>query len=191
LFRRKSDQVESTPVESSAKPGGKGRPTPSRKEAEARRKALAKAPRSRKELAAARSADRAKASQGMRAGDERYLLPRDRGPVRRFVRDWIDSRFTIGEIVLPLLVATLILGFVGNQRIVVVANMVMLALLVVIIVNLVLLRFGLRRELKRRFPDESWSGTTWYAVTRSLQMRLLRMPKPQYKIGQQIPETYR
>ena len=54
-----------------------------------------------------------------------------------------------------------------------------------------MLRFRLRRELARRFPDEGLKGTTYYAVMRSLQMRFMRLPKPQVKIGQQLPEHYR
>ncbi len=49
----------------------------------------------------------------------------------------------------------------------------------------------LRRELDRRFPDEPRKGTTYYAVTRSLQMKFLRLPKAQVKIGEKLPETYR
>ena len=40
--------------------------------------------------------ERAEASAGMRAGDERYLLARDRGPERALVRNIVDSRRTVG-----------------------------------------------------------------------------------------------
>jgi hypothetical protein len=61
----------------------------------------------------------------------------------------------------------------------------------VIIVDIVMLRFRLRRELARRFPGEPTKGTTLYAAMRSLQMKFMRLPKPQVKIGQKLPETYR
>jgi hypothetical protein len=57
--------------------------------------------------------------------------------------------------------------------------------------DMVLLRFRLRRELVRRFPDESFKGTTYYAITRAMQMRFMRLPKTQVKIGQTLPEQYR
>ncbi len=87
------------PPEATEKPGGKGRPTPTRKEAEAAAKARAKVPRTRKEQAAAQRAHAAsparRCARAMKTGDERYLLPRDKGPVRRFIRDFVDRRFSL------------------------------------------------------------------------------------------------
>jgi hypothetical protein len=53
------------------------------------------------------------------------------------------------------------------------------------------LRFKLRRELTARFPGEPLKGTTYYAVMRSLQMKFMRLPKAQVRIGQRLPEHYR
>ncbi len=50
--------------------------------------------------------------------------------------------------------------------------------------------FRLRRELRRRFPDESTKGAVGYGILRSLQLRWLRLPKPQVKLGQKLPERY-
>ncbi|HEY9354404.1 MAG TPA: DUF3043 domain-containing protein, partial [Nocardioides sp.] len=60
-----------------------------------------------------------------------------------------------------------------------------------VIINLIALRFLLRKELKRRFPDNDLKGTTYYAIMRSIQIRPLRLPKPQVKIGTQLPDDYR
>ena len=60
-----------------------------------------------------------------------------------------------------------------------------------IIFDLFRLRFRLRRELTARFPDAPQKGTTYYAVIRSMQMRFMRLPKAQVKVGQQLPEHYR
>ena len=59
------------------------------------------------------------------------------------------------------------------------------------ILDMLMLRFRLRRQLAARFPDEPVKGTTYYAVTRAMQMKFMRLPKPQVKIGQEIPEHYR
>jgi hypothetical protein len=59
------------------------------------------------------------------------------------------------------------------------------------VVDIVVMRFRLRRELTRRFPAEPLKGTTYYAVMRALQMKFMRMPKAQVKIGQKLPEHYR
>jgi len=196
LFGRKSQSTtEVAETDVAAKPGGKGRPTPSRKEAEAARKARLKTPRTRKEQAAAARLARAESSQKMReamkTGDERYLPARDRGPVKRFVRDYVDSRFTIAEIILPILIVAMVMGYVGNPRLAVIGELVVLLMIVIVAVNLVVLLMGMRREIRARFSDKDVRGTTYYAVMRALQVRFLRMPKPQVKIGTQLPKTYR
>ncbi len=194
LFRRTKSEAEAVEVVD-VKPGGKGRPTPKRKEAEALAKARARTPRTRKELAArqreGRSEDSRKVRAGMKAGDERYLLPRDKGPLRRFIRDYVDSRFSIVELLIPLLVVTMVLGYSGQQALMNASQFIMMATFLFVIVDMVLLRFRLRKELTRRFPGESLKGTTYYAVIRSLQMKFMRMPKAKVKIGQDLPDTYR
>ena len=200
MFRRsKSETVVSSPASNAgataAKPGGKGRPTPSRKEAEAAARARAKAPRNRKEQARAQRLARAESSQKVRAamksGDERYYLPRDRGPVRRFVRDFVDTRFSIIELMIPLLIVTMVLGYSGNPRLAGFGNTLLLGTLLLVVMDMVFLRFRLRRELARRFPEENPKGTTYYAVTRAMQMKFMRLPKAQVRIGQELPEHYR
>ncbi|NYE38866.1 hypothetical protein F4692_004021 [Nocardioides cavernae] len=193
VFRRNSSEQETTaPVD---KVGGKGRPTPTRKEAEAAARAKAKVPRTRKEQAAAQRAARGDTSRKMReamkTGDDRYLPARDRGPVRRFIRDFVDSRFSFIELMIPLLIVSMVLGYSGNPSMIQLGNTVLFTTLLVIIVDIVMLRFRLRRELARRFPDEPTKGTTLYAAMRSLQMKFLRLPKAQVKIGEKLPEIYR
>ena len=190
MFRRTSSEPE-TPA-TTDKVGGKGRPTPSRKEAEAAARARAKAPRTRKEQMAAQRAARGDTSQKMRqamkTGDERYLPGRDRGPVRRFIRDYVDHRFSFTEMMVPLLLLSMVLSYAGQIQL---GNTIMFTTIMVIIFDLVMLRFRVRRELARRFPDEPTKGTTLYVVMRSLQMKFLRMPKAQVKIGEKLPENYR
>ena len=193
LFRRTKSE---TPAEQAVtKAGGKGRPTPSRREAEAAAKARAKVPRSRKEMAQAQRSARTESSQNVRAamksGDERYYLARDKGPVRRFVRDFVDSRFSFIELMVPLLIVTMVLGYSGSTQLRSIGNTVLLGTILLVIVDMVLLRFRLRRQLASRFPDEPIKGTTYYAVTRALQMKFMRMPKSKVKIGQELPEHYR
>ena len=199
MFRRtrsgSTDQPVNTAAESADAPGRKGRPTPTRKEAEAAARARAKVPRTRKEMAAAQKANRSESStqmrQAMKTGEERYLPPRDKGPVKRFLRDYVDSHFSVVELMIPLMLVVLLLAYTGNPTITSYANLAMLTAFVLIIFDLVRLRFRIRRELAARFPGVSTKGTTFYAMTRSLQMRFMRMPKAQVKVGQQLPPTYR
>ena len=193
MFRRNSE--ESAPVEEPSKVGGKGRPTPTRKEAEAAAKARAKVPRTRKEMTKqqreAKSESSKKVRAAMKSGDERYLLARDKGPVRRFIRDYVDSRFSFVELMIPILIVTMIMGYSGNDQLATIGNTLLFGMLLLVVLDLVLLRRRIRKQLAIRFPGESVKGTTYYAVTRSLQMKFMRMPKAKVKIGQELPEHYR
>ncbi len=115
----------------------KGRPTPSRREAEAARKARAKVPRTRKEQAAARRLARTESSgkmrQAMKTGDDRYLPARDQGPVRKFIRDYIDSSFWMLELMLPAMVVFLVFGYSGNATLATYANVALPAMLLVVL----------------------------------------------------------
>ncbi len=194
MFRRsKSDSASS--AQTPAKPGGKGRPTPTRKEAEAAAKARAKSgPRTRKERAAAQRSSRAvsgaKMREAMRTGDERHLPQRDKGPVRRFIRDFIDSRISLVEFLVPLMLISLVLGWTREPGLMALGNALLLTGIAMAGVEMVMMRFRMRRELARRFPDEPLKGTTYYMVMRALQVRFLRLPKRQVKIGQKLPEHY-
>jgi hypothetical protein len=198
VFRRNKSEappVETDVVVDAGASGGKGRPTPTRKEAEAAAKARAKVPRTRKEQAAAarlaRSDSSTRMRQAMKTGDERYLPARDRGPVKRFLRDYVDSRFSFVELMIPVLLVTTVMAWSGSSTVASYGNAILLGMLLLIVTDMVRLRFKLKRELAARFPDEPTKGTTYYAVMRSLQMKFMRMPKSQIKIGQKLPERYR
>ncbi len=195
MFRRNKSETETQPSPTPEKMGGKGRPTPSRKEAEAAARARAKVPRTRKEIAKAQRAARVESSQrvrsAMKSGDERYFLARDKGPVRSFIRDFVDSRFSFIELMIPLLILTMVLGYSGNPSLANMGNTILLGTMLLVVVDMLLMRRRMRRELARRFPDESTKGTTYYAVMRSLQMKFMRLPKAKVKIGQKLPEHYR
>jgi hypothetical protein len=195
LFRRSKSESATSTEQAVAKVGGKGRPTPTRREAEAAAKARAKVPRTRKEQAQAQRSVSSTSSknvrQAMKDGDERYYPARDRGPVRRFVRDFVDARFSLIELVIPLLLITMVLGYSGNPTLKQWGNTMLLATVVLVLLDMFFLRFRLRRELARRFPDAPTKGLTYYSVTRALQMKFMRLPKSKVKIGQQLPEDYR
>jgi hypothetical protein len=198
LFRRSKTETPATtetPDSGTSGQSGKGRPTPTRKEAEAAAKARAKAPRNRREMAAYQRQHKTESSkkirQAMKDGDERYFLARDKGPVRRFIRDYVDARFSFLEIMIPVMLVTLVLGYSGNATLAEIGNFVLVGMFLLIILDMVTLRFRLRRELGRRFPEEPTKGTTYYAITRAMQMKFMRMPKSQVRIGEKLPDRYR
>ena len=178
---------------------GKGRPTPSRKDAEAARKKQMKTPMSRKELAkrdrAAREETRVKQREALKSGDERYLPAREQGPVRRFCRDYVDRRRNFAEYLLPFLVLLLVLfavaGQISDSASTVLTAFVYPFLIVGTILDEIIMVRGLRRELKARFGADAVKGSVTYAVLRSTQLRRFRLPKPQVKRGEQLATTYR
>ncbi|WP_327323104.1 DUF3043 domain-containing protein [Streptomyces sp. NBC_01210] len=167
----------------------KGRPTPKRSEAQTqRRRASSAAPTDRKEAAKrqreARRVDMAKQREALASGDERYLPARDKGPVRRFVRDFVDSRFCIAEFFLPLAVVILVLSMVRIGSLQNIALLLWLGVIVLIVIDSIGLAIRLRKQLNERFPNESKRGAIAYGLMRTLQMRRLRLPKPQVKRGE-------
>ena len=188
MFRRTDKSAETVDSEPSQdKPGGKGRPTPTRKEAEAARRERARAGLDKKAGRKAQRQQRAENSrrmrEGMKAGDERYLPARDQGPVRGFVRDWVDSRLAVSELLLPILLLIMVLTYSGTNTLVLVGNYLWTATILLLVVDVFWTRFRLRRLLKERFPDESQRGVTFYAMLRMVQLRFMRVPKPRVKVG--------
>ena len=196
MFGRRTAKKDEAQIvdETSARPGGKGRPTPKRSEAEQARKKRMTPPRNRKEAAALQRqrmrAEREQRAQAMQSGDERYLPARDRGPVRRFVRDFVDSRRSAAEFVLPVLVAVLLVSFIRTAWAANITSLLFLTMILLTTVDTVFLMWRLSRELKVRFPDTSTRGARLYAFLRSSQMRRLRLPKAQVKPGEKLPDRY-
>jgi hypothetical protein len=166
----------------------KGRPTPKRSEAQSQRRSVANTSMTRKE-AAKRAREERRAAlerqrQALAGGDERYLPARDKGPVRRFARDFIDARFNIAEFFLPMAVVILVLSMVRVAALQNIALLLWLVVIVLIVLDSFVTGFRLKKRLAERFPDENKRGAVAYALMRSLQMRRLRLPKPQVKRGE-------
>jgi hypothetical protein len=166
----------------------KGRPTPKRSQAQSQRRSVANTPTNRKEAAKRQREERRSAMerqrQALASGDERYLPVRDKGPVRRFARDYIDSRWSVAEFFLPLAVVILVLTIIRNPQIQFIATTAWLGVIVLIVLDSLVTGLRLRKTLAAKFPDQNRRGAVAYALMRSLQMRRLRLPKPQVKRGE-------
>ncbi|MFG3283813.1 DUF3043 domain-containing protein [Streptomyces sp. NPDC048111] len=166
----------------------KGRPTPKRSEAQTQRRRASTVPTDRKEAAKrqreARRVDMAKQREALANGDQRYLPARDKGPVRKFTRDFVDSRFSVAEMFLPLAVIILVLSMIRIGSLQNISLLLWLVVIVLIVLDSIGLAFRLKRALAARFPDESKKGAVAYGLMRTLQMRRLRLPKPQVKRGE-------
>lgn len=202
-----SDSQEASEASRGApKTGPKGRPTPKRSEARrnpkkgpvvpapmtasearARRKTLAGPKLSREERRAERTASRARMTdrrERMMAGDEAYLLPRDQGPVKRYVRDIVDARRNLLGLFMPSALALLFAMFAVPQAQYYMSP-AMLVLMAVMLIDGIILGRKVGRLVDAKFPanTESHWKLGIYAAGRASQMRRMRAPRPQIERG--------
>jgi hypothetical protein len=169
------------------KPTGKGRPTPKRQRAAP----PPPPPTTRKEAYARmreRSKDRrAQAKAGTLDGDDRYTLARDRGPIRRLVRDIVDARRNVGSYFFGVAIAILLASSLPqlDPKLKLAVSYLWLVLICVFAVDSYLLSRLFRRAIEERFPDEEspMRGHIWYGITRAATFRRMRSPRPAVKIG--------
>jgi hypothetical protein len=199
VFRRRSQtsdedatQATSPDQPKSATPR-KGRPTPKRKVAEGRRRQPVTAPGNRKEAykqaRLRQNTERARTREGMRRGEERYLPARDKGPVRKFAREWVDSRRVVSQYFLPISLAILLLTwlpFPATVRGLVYAGVITVGwpvMMIGVLATSIWVSWRVKRAALEKFPDESLKGVGFYAAMRSLQIRRLRFPPPTVRPG--------
>ncbi|GAB2504479.1 DUF3043 domain-containing protein [Corynebacterium atrinae] len=210
--------AEQSSAESEQRPKGytppKGRPTPKRREVEIERGVIRdpSTPRSpaqrnaqRKELKKSMSKEEWKAYKAkereesrkhqrdmqaaMDRGDERYLMARDRGEERRFVRDWIDSRRFLNNYVMPVAIGLLVILFVGTwlPQFANIMSMFAMVLMVFFFIEGIWLGSKVNRAVRAKFPGTSAAGLGlgFYAYSRATQPRKWRTPKPRLSVGDQ------
>jgi len=170
----------------------KGRPTPKRSVAEAKRRQpiagssrTTAAPRTKEDKAKART-NRASKYEAMRRGEAWALNPRDRGPARALARDYVDSKRRVSEYYMYILVVLLVAVFVRNKTAQEFISPLVLVLIVIIVIDASLIRRALRKLMAERLPNESAKGLTAYAVMRALQIRRFRVPVPRVHPGDKI-----
>lgn len=174
--------LNGVPVDAS----GKGRATPTRAEQEAARKRpLVPDTKEAKDRAKAElAAQREKARLGMAAGDDKYLTARDKGPQRKFVRDFVDAGWHLGEAVMPAMVVVILATFIPVLGIQYWAFVGLWIFIFFVIGDMVLTSYRVKKAARAKWGDKTEKGLGWYAAMRSIQMRFLRLPKPQVKRGQ-------
>ncbi|MDO8731818.1 MAG: DUF3043 domain-containing protein [Actinomycetota bacterium] len=184
----KSSDPSTTSVDQSA--AGKGRATPSRREAEAARKQRVKVPvttntKEGKKAAKERArAERERSRRGMMAGEERFMPARDQGPARAFARDFVDSRFTMAEYFILIAVGVLVLGFIPIQPIQFWVTIVFFAFAALLVIDTIIMVFMLNRLAAESFPEnKDRKGLSLYAILRVMQLRRLRLPPARVKRG--------
>lgn len=198
--------TEAVKVQAKGYTPGKGKATPKRREAETKRRGpvapppttMREAMKRNKELRKAAKADpeykakQRKAAQERRermmAGDDKYLLPRDRGPVKAYVRDLVDSRRNLLGLFMPLAILVFVALLVPYPEVQRYATLLCTVMLLGMIVEGVLSGRRITKMVRLKFPDEAIKGGSigWYSFIRASQIRKLRVPKPRVSPGDKV-----
>ncbi|MCV7433068.1 DUF3043 domain-containing protein [Mycolicibacterium bacteremicum] len=187
----------------------KGRPTPKRSEATRKRGPVAPAPMTtaearkrrkavagpklskeeRKAQKVTRRADMADRRERMMAGEDAYLLPRDKGPVRRYVRDLVDARRNLLGLFMPIALGLILITLsVPTPAVQQPLSFAMPVLLVVMAIDGVIVGRYVNRKVDEKFPDNTETGFKlgFYAASRASQLRRMRAPRPQVNRGDDV-----
>jgi hypothetical protein len=182
------NEQQAETVERPQREGAKNRPTPKRRDQEAARKR----PLVETDRKAARDRDKQtrreaqlKQRQAMVTGDDAHLPPRDKGPVRRYIRDYVDARWNLGEFMLPVMLVVLALSFVRLPWVFAIVSIGVYGLLFAAALDGFLMWRRLKQKLVAKFGEEKVGrGLAMYAVMRGFQIRRSRMPRPLVSRGQ-------
>jgi hypothetical protein len=173
--------------------GSKGRPTPKRTEAQGRRPGPPPPPPTTRKEAYRRMREqqalrRTETRSGMARGEDDHLPARDRGPVRRLVRDVVDSRRNLGSLFLPVAALVLVGYFIPNPAVQSYTVFVWFLYFLLIIVDSVFLGRRIRRTVAERFPGQPhrMRSLVWYGASRATMIRRWRFPKPRVALGAQV-----
>lgn len=192
-----------------ARTAPKGKPTPKRNQAARRRGPVAPAPMtaaearkrrkemrgpklSREERKAERLERRAEMSERrerMMAGEDAYLLPRDRGQVRRYVRDVVDARRNLLGLFMPsALFLIFVMLAVPSVQVQAFLSPAMLVLVLIMVIDGFFLGRKVNRMADEKFPGNTETGWKlgFYAASRASQLRRMRAPRPQVERGTRV-----
>lgn len=194
MFGRKKTSRNGSPsaVTYADRPGAKNRPTPSRRDQEAANKRPL-VPTDRKAAASqsreANKVARARQRAALLSGDESALPVRDKGPVKRYIRDAVDTRWNVGEFMLPVMIVVLALTFLApifpairSFTTLLIFTMVY-GLVAAGILDAFLMWRRIKAKIVAKFGENPPRGSAMYAVMRAFQMRRSRLPRPQVERG--------
>jgi hypothetical protein len=117
-------------------------------------------------------------------GEESALPARDKGPAKKWVRNYIDSRRTIGEYFLPTIMLVLVLTAIPVKAVQLLAILFMYAAMLYSLFSAFFIGRKIKKLIAEKFPNEPLKGIGIYGWLRSTQMRRMRAPSPQVKRGE-------
>jgi len=181
-----TDKTNSTTqvVEAESTTTGKGRPTPTRREREEanRRPLVATGKEAQKAQRARLAEQRDKARVGLANGEEKFLPERDKGPQRRFIRDYVDARYSVGEAMIPIMILVIVMSIVQVAAVQAVTLFVLWGFFLVAIADCLVAGHLVTKKLTEKYGAGAVQrGNRWYTAMRCMQIKPMRLPKPQVK----------
>jgi hypothetical protein len=208
LLRRKSADPAPEPIAApvpEVPQVGKGRPTPKRSQAQGRRGPVAPPPKTQREAVKRskevgrtltkeeRRAQSTERRERMMRGDDAYVLPRDRGAVRAYVRDAIDARRNVAGILLPVVVLSFIILTIQNPVVATFGPLVLMVAILAAVVDSVIFGRQISRRVAEKFPKGDGTGLStkprslgFYAFNRACLIRKWRVPRPRVRRGDPV-----
>jgi hypothetical protein len=165
----------------------KGKPTPKRKEAQAKLKVSSLSPAASKEAKKALKAQarvrRLETRAAYMRGEESALPIKDKGPARRFVRNYVDERKSVTEYFLIFIMFILFLTVIPSPAVQLGAIALMYSAMIWVAIDGFILSRRVKKLVTEKFPGEPTKGLGLYGWMRSTQLRRLRAPAPQVGTG--------
>lgn len=201
--RAESEAADEVDV-AAAEPVGKGRPTPKRRDAERRRGPVAPPPKTQREAykRSKQSTDGRKLTKGerrtmvaerrerMMRGDDAYVMPRDKGEVRAYVRDLVDTRRNLAGLLLPIALLSFITLVIPSPFISQFGPMVLMVMILASVADSVVFGRRIARLVREKFPKGDKTGQStkgsalgFYAFNRACLIRKWRIPRPRVGRG--------
>lgn len=199
--------VETVEVTEKVSLGKKGVPTPKRRDKEVRRGPVAPPPRTQREALKRsktastgkpltkdeRRAVNVKRREAMMRGDQGAVLPRDRGEVRRYVRDLVDARRNLAGLLLPIALLSFVTLLIPSPQIQLYAPLVLMVFLLAAVADGVVFGRQITRKAAAKFPKGDPSGLSmkgrslgYYAFQRAMLIRRWRAPRATKRPGDKV-----
>jgi hypothetical protein len=201
LSLRKKQPAPTAEPEPVVKNNGKGRPTPTRKEAQARRgspaaRRAATRPGSkpgdpkaaRQQTRDARRARSAEYRAAMASGDVSRLPAKERVPERIMARDIVDERRNLGPLLLGMIVVSYFLGFAPVVALKAIAFYALLLSFAGIVLDSIYVGRLVTRKVKEKYPNTA-VRLRGYVAQRALFPARWRQPRPRpgIPVGRWLP----
>ena len=161
--------------------GEKKGATPTRREAEAARMERLHPNRSPKQ--------QRKADQQARVKAQQETWDRvEKSPERELLRDFIDTRWTIAEFLMPamILIMALMLATMNNTNVSVYVGMGLWFVFALAILNIMVMWNSYKKLLAERVPNANRRGLLMYMINRAMMIRRFRRPGPRINRGDPI-----